>query len=190
MFNECVRENLPDGAHKLSIPLPHMVEKLSNENAYGMRKLMESRPSEVVGIMVTFRRMADNYFDLNSRVKMCLKHYEFAASIGARIPLEVIRCALGNHERSEYHGVPINDEQEKALIRLEHSRWDHEVPVVAGEPVRLFDYDLCVERMVVARPADVMRIIEIAQSYRITHEAQLIAMLDGEAPLALAEGAL
>lgn len=120
------------------------------------------------------------------QLRIAINHFEYALELGWLYRSSAMLLIW--ESLSEHYDLTI--EQERALIRLEDSRWYKEYTVDGGRCHKVNEYGPCVAQFVASNPEKVEAVIAVASIHPIKHEGQLVSLLEGRSTPVLTDGAL
>lgn len=120
------------------------------------------------------------------QISLIVRHFDYAVELGWLY--ETSASSLIMFALKEHYDLTV--EQERALIRLEDSKWFKACTTTSSRSHAVKTYSPCVEEYVIHNPARVEEVIVMAANRTLSHAGQIAALLDGGSIPVLSDGAL
>lgn len=190
---ECMMVNVPDGMN----PSPESrksvrgsLEQIDATTARKVMTLVEDRRAEHVIVVLMVWDFLQRGKAPNAALNRAADNFDYIIQIGwvytGSIPGFTLRAFSGQLMEAE-----LTTEQQHALLRFEDSRWDKEMTKEGGSKSLIRPKDIDgITAVVVARPHEIERIIDLATTRKPESVEHYLTLLDSPAPEPLKDGEL
>jgi hypothetical protein len=184
--------NVPDGmspAPEVRKSVRDSLEQIDAGTARKVMALIESRRAEHVIIVLMIWDVLERR-DPNAALNRIADNFDYIIQIGwgytGSMPGFALRAFAGHLLEEE-----ITTEQQHALLRFEDSRWDKNFTTKGGNKSLIRPKDIDgITTVVVARPHEIERIIDLSTTRKPESVEHYLALLDSPAPEPLKDGEL
>lgn len=191
-LSECLINNVPDGMNPAQEVRESVRKTLDNIDAATARKveaLVGTRRAEHQNIVLMVWDVLERR-DPNYTLNRIVDNFDYIIQLGWGYTGAMPGFALRAFP-SELVRVELTADQQHALLRLEDSRWDKNFTVEGGNKSSIRSRDIKeITDVVLSRPYDVERIIDIAVTRKPESAEHYIALLNSDAPKPLKDGEL
>jgi len=189
---DCMMENVPNGMNPS--------QSVRNSVWNSLKELDASTAEKVQGMILTHRAKHHNIallpWDALERLNpkeslnRIVDNFDYMAALGWGYPAAMPGLVLRAFPNEPW-AKNLTTEQQHALLRLEDSRWQKNFTSEGGTKTKIRPTDpACVEEVVVARPRDIERIIDLAATRQPESIEHYLALLDIATPEPMKEGLL
>jgi hypothetical protein len=191
-LSDCLLINVPDGmnpAPEVRASVRKSLDKIDAVTAHKVETLVDTRRADHHTIVLMVWDVLERR-DSNAALNRIADNFDYITQIGwgctGAMPGFVLRAFP-----IELVGANLTTDQQRALLRLEDSRWHKNFTPEGGNKSSIRSTDIKeITEVVLSRPYDVERIIDLATTRKPKSAEHYFALLDSDAPEPLKDGEL